>query len=245
MGVHADFITNTTVVDTTEPQDGGIQRSAYNELTQHVAKFDPTRPSGFDAKDEVQVINVFVATVSGGNFTITIVDELGVSHITANILYNANAATIETAIDVKMTADSYASWTNGDISVALTGDLTANNATLTYDGDSVDEKNMGQVTVADVDLSGGGTVNTTSTTTHGQSIRYPWAVMWAHGMITASDLPAQGEAMAIGASLDVTPASTTAHWPCAALRKALAWQAAIDDGNITLRTQLESLFKVA
>jgi hypothetical protein len=243
MGVHADLIANATVIDTTEPQEGS-RRSAYNELAQHAAEFDPVRPSGFDAKNEVQTIGQFVATVSGGNFTITIVDENGVSHTTANIAYNANQATIEGAIDTKMTADSYPGWTNSDISVALTGDLTANGATVTFDGTSVAAKNMGQLVVADVDLSGGGGIGTQGTTTHGQSIRYPWAVMWAHGMITAADLPAQGNLMSVGASLDMTPANSTAHWPRAALRKALAAQAAVDDDNAALRPQLEALFKV-
>jgi hypothetical protein len=42
----------------------------------------------------------------------------------------------------------------------------------------------------------------------------------------------------------VTPATTMAHWPRAALRKLLAAQASIDDANITLRAQLEVLFNV-
>jgi len=240
MGLYADFIAHSTIIDKTEPQDGP-QRVTYNELKRHEARLDQTVPAAFDEKDEVQVINKFVATVSGGNFTITIVDELGVSHTTANILYSANQATIESAIDTKMTADGYAGWTNGDITVALTGDLTANAATLTFDGNSVAGKNMGQTVVTDVDLSGGGTVNGASTTTHGQAKRYAWAVMWAHGLITAP--PAQGSLLS-PAALATNREQSTAHWPSASLRKILAWQAAIDDDNEALRTQLESLFHV-
>lgn len=242
MGVYSDFLAHTNVVDVTGDKVAN-QRSAYGELAAHAANFDPACPPFLDEIDEIQVINVFVATVSGGNFTVTVVDELGVSHLTANIAHDANAATIEGAIDTKMTSDGYAGWTNADISVALTGDLTANNATITFDGDSVKSKNMGQTAVTDVNLSGGGTVNTVSTSTHGQDKRYAWAVMWAHGMITS--VPDQGDAMAASDSLNVTPAASMAHWPRAALRKLLALQVAIDDDNVTLRTQLEDLFRVA
>lgn len=239
MGVYADFIAQNTVIDTTDPKVAD-DRSADNELAQHAGQFDPTRPSAFDAKDAVKVIAAHVATVSGGNFTITITEPNGTTHTTASILYDADEATIESAIDTKMTADSYAGWTNSDISVALTGDLTANAATLTFDGTSVDELNF-DVSVTDVDLTGGGTVGAVTTTTYGQGIRYAWAVMWAHGMVVSA--PPQGTLMS-PATLDVTPAGTTAHWPRAALRKALARQAGIDDDNVALRTQLEALFKV-
>ncbi len=192
---------------------------------------------------EVQTVNQMIPTVSGGNFTINIVDELASAHLTANIAYDATAAAIETAIDVKMTADGYSGWTNGDISVALTGDLTANAATLTFDGDSVTGKDHGQTAIADVDLVAAGAINGQSETTSGQVKRYAWAIMWAHGMVTS--VPEQGDALANDDTLDTTPATTTAHWPRPALRKLLAWQAAIDDDNPTLRTQLEELFHVA
>jgi hypothetical protein len=240
MGLYADFIAASTVIDKTDPQHGP-PRTAYNELLKHQARLDQPVPTAFGEIDEIQVINAFTATVSGGNFTITIVDELGTSHTTANILWNAAAATIETAIDVKMTADSYTGWTNGDIAVTLTGNLSANAATLTYSGNSVDAKNMGQATVANVDLSGGGTVNGSSTTTHGQTKRLAWAVMWAHGLIAAP--PVQGQLLS-PAALQTTREATSAHWPNAALRKALAWQAAIDDNLPALRAQLETLFRV-
>jgi len=193
--------------------------------------------------NEVQTINTFIATVTGGNYTLNISDVgSGNTYTTANIAYDANAATIQAAIDTVMTGN-HAGWTNADITVALTGDLTANDATLTFDGDSVTGLNMGDLAIADVDLTAPGTVNGGSITTAGQAIRYAWAVMWAYGMISASSLPDQGDLLS-PAALDVTPASTTARWPNAALRRALAWQAAIDDDLPALRTQLESLFYI-
>ncbi len=191
---------------------------------------------------EVQTVTQMIPTVSGGNFTINIVDELAGPHLTANIAYDATASEIETAIDVKMTSDAYSGWTNGDISVALGTDLVAGDATLTFSGDSVTGKNQGQTAIADVDLVAAGTVNGQSETTSGQAKRYAWAVMWAHGMVTS--VPDQGDALATGVGLEATPATSTAHWPRPALRKLLALQASIDDGNVTLRGQLETLFRV-
>lgn len=240
MGLYADFMSRMTVVDTDEPQVG-LDRIAYNDLLELKNRVDPTHPPQCEAKDEVQVMTQHVATVSGGNFTVTIVDELGVNHTTANIVYNANAATIEGAIDTKMTADSYGSWTNGDISVALTGDLTANDATVTYDGTSVTEKNFGLLVLTDVNLTGGGTVGAPTTTTNGQPIRYTWSLMWALGLYQTP--PLYGVALDDQVTVWTSPGENP-KWPSAALRRALAAQAAIDDGVPALRNQLEALFNI-
>lgn len=242
MGVYADFISHCTVMDKTEPQVA-IDRVAYNELLRLQNELDPVRPSAFDAANEVQTIPTFNGTVSGGNFTITIYDPVdGSNYQTANIVYNANQATIESAIDTACTGN-ITGWTNGDISVALTGDLTANAATLTYDGNSVDGVNVPTATIEDVDLSGGGTVDPITTTTNGQGIRYGWAVMMMLGLISPSDLPAQGLSLGSGVTLWAQP-SENARYPSAALRGVLADQAAIDDNNETLRSQLKTLFRI-
>ena len=241
MGVYADFITNTTVVDKTEPQVA-IDRTAYNELVRLQAELDPVRSSTFDAVDEIQNIPTYNGTVSGGNFTITIVDPADASAVvTANILYNANAATIETALDTACTGN-IAGWTNGDISVSG-GDLTTANVVLTYDGGSVDAQNIGQCTITDVDLSGGGTVTAATTTTNGQAIRYAWAVMFTLGLIAAGDLPYQGSDLAADVTLWAQP-SENSQYPNAALRGVLAEQAAVDDNSSTLLAQLKTLFRV-
>ena len=116
--------------------------------------------------DEVQSIAAFSGLVDGGNFTLEFTMEDSTNVTTANIIYNADAATIETAIDTVMTG-TYGGWTNGDITVALVGDLTANAMTLTYDGASVLALNHSEVIIADVDLGGGGSVGAVSTSANG------------------------------------------------------------------------------
>jgi len=234
MGVYADFLAHATIVDTVEPQVGP-DRITYNELQ---PAFDPTVPEGFDAQDEVQVIAKHSGVVSGGNYTVTVVTPAGTELTTANLAHDANAATIEGAIDTACAG--IPSWTNSDISVSG-GPLTANNVILTFDGTSVTNQNFGQTTIADVDLSGGGTVGAVSTTTHGQPKRYAWAVMQNLGLVNLP--PDYGEALAVGATLAMNPCDNP-HYPSASLRKVLAKQAAIDDNNPTLQGQLENLFHI-
>jgi len=108
------------------------------------------------------------ATIAGGNYTITVPLQNGETFTTANILYTANAATIEGAIDSAATAASVTGWTNGDISVTG-GDIATADVVLTFDGTSVAGTNHVLTTVADVDLVTG-TVGTVTETTVGHPV---------------------------------------------------------------------------
>lgn len=189
---------------------------------------DPATPSGYAEADEVQTIGTYNGTVSGGNFTLTVALRDGTSVTTANIAHDAVQATIETAIDTIATGN-ITGWTNSDISVALTGNLTANAATVTFDGNSVDATNQPLIVMTDVDLSGGGTVGTVATTTNGQSARVALAALNVMSII-ASPPPAQG-------TTSVTALSTRASnpwFPRQETLQALAKQASIEDGTNAL-----------
>ena len=348
MGVYADFITHTTVMDKTEPQVA-IDRVAYNELLRQQNTLDPTAPAAYDAADEVQSIAVFGGTFTGGNYTLTLTPPVDAAVTTANIAYNANAATIEGAVNTVCTGN-ITGWTNGDISVTG-GDLTGSPVVLTFDGTSVDNLNFEATVIADVDLTDGsansantittnqgtivltadavgtefngevftladvgslavtyddvntftvnynggttnhtqvetaiddamtanptwpqfecsvtngglpvdavddtlsvttaggldvGTLGAVSTVTAGQPQRYSWGVMWALGLISVTDLPIYGDALATDVALWAQP-SENPQYPSAALRGVIAEQAAIDDDNATLLTQLKALFKI-
>ncbi len=94
---------------------------------------------GAAAADEVQVIAQYVRAPSGGTYTLRISDGTNPAATTTALAYNATAATVETAIDVAMTAASYPSWTNADISVAesASAGISDGTLTLTFDGTSV------------------------------------------------------------------------------------------------------------
>lgn len=94
---------------------------------------------------------------TGGTFALTFNLKGGQTFTTAAIAFNANAATIETAIDVAATAAAVPNWTNSDISVSG-GILQAAgaNVVLTFDGNSVKLMNH-DLTEFDGSLLTGGT----------------------------------------------------------------------------------------
>jgi len=230
MGVITDYLAASKVIDSTAPFSPG-SKVAARELKAIIAKGDSTNPTAFAAADQVQSIAVYSGTVSGGTFTLQLTLWDGTVITTAAIAYNANAATIETAIDTAVAAvdsvhtipvytgtvsggtftltislpglapittaaiayDANAAtieaaidtavtaagtvtgWTNGDITVALTGDLTANPATLTFDGTSVDDQTVPVTTIDGTSLTGGGSATTIVLTTPGHAPVSGWS----------------------------------------------------------------------
>ncbi len=109
-----------------------------------------TVPGVAATTDEVQQIARFTNKVTGGNYTLTISLDGDSPVTTGSILYSANAAAIQAAIDAAVSA--HAAWSNGDI-VVTGGPLTAAAVVLTFSGGSVDETDHGQTTIASVDLT--------------------------------------------------------------------------------------------
>jgi len=167
MGVITDFLAASKTIDSTAPSSPG-SKVAARELKAIKAKGDPTLPTAFAAADQIQSIAVYSGTVSGGTFALGLTLADGTYVKTAGIAYNANAATIEGAIDTAVTAaGTVTGWTNGDISVAVGTDLTAGDGTLTYDGTSVDDQAVGLATIDGALLTGGGSANTIVVTNPG------------------------------------------------------------------------------
>lgn len=206
------------------------------DLTNGDVDTPTTLTPGFAAVDEEQSIAVYVDTVSSGNYTLEFTMNDATNVTTANLAYDANAATIETAIDTVMTGN-YGGWVNGDIVIAG-GPLTTNAVTLTYSGTSVDELNHAAVVIDSVDLDGHTTIGAASTTTHGQSARTVWEIMEGMGLITGGP-PVQGTTSGLSAT---TSRNSNPHYPKQATLKALAQQAAIDDDNNDLYGVLMALF---
>ncbi len=158
MGVYSDLLANAKSWDSGEQTVGNDDTVAGDRIITKELKAFQTRqsdvayPSGFAATDEIQSIAANPLLVTSGNFTLTITLRGQDAFTTANIAYDASAATIETAIDVAATAAAVTGWTNADISVALTSTLNAGALTLTYDGDSVDDTNQDTVAINDANL---------------------------------------------------------------------------------------------
>ena len=197
--------------------------------------------------NEVQSVAIYNGTVSGGTFTLSFTLSTTESFTTAAIAHNANAATIQTAINTA--AASVGGWTDGDIAITG-GPLTTTPVTVTYSGQTVSKMNQSPLTINGASLTGGGTVGAVTTTTqgggtvgspgaatstiNGQSKRTAWAILKSIGVI-AGNPPAQGTSAAVSGA---TTPDTNPHYPDQELIKALAEEAAIADDNIDVKTEI-------
>ena len=190
-----------------------------------------TSPQGVVAVDEIHSIAVFPVTVTSGNYTLTINVAGEAAVTTANIVYTANAATIEGIVNTACAG--FGGWTNGDITISG-GPLSTNAVVLTFDGNSVDEANHTDTIINDADLKGG-TPATPAVGTSGQTARRALAALAAVGAITSSPPPQGTTSGIVAVSRPANP-----HLPAPATLKALALQAAIDDSTDSLYTELMS-----
>jgi hypothetical protein len=232
MGVISDFL---AAGDTINVASGhvGIDRAVCQELADWVTTYgDYSMPTGFGVATEAQSIAIYSGTVSGGTFTLTVTLRSGETFTTAAIAYNANAATIETAIDVAATAAAVVGWTNADISVAG-GILTTTPVTLTFDGASVISLNHALTVVDGTELTGGGAAGAVSVTTNGQTARVPWAILKVTGAIGGTP-PVQGTSSAVTAGSGPTNALRLSQGTI----RALAREAAFDDRNAAVEADI-------
>ncbi len=224
MGLISDFLDASVGIDHNSPIDP-LDRRAYRELQALEDKGAFALPASLQAADELQSIAIYVPTVSGGTFTLEFVLASDETFTTAGIAYDANAATIEGAIDTAATAASVVGWTNGDISVAG-GLLTTTPVTLTFDGTSVKEQNHDLVVMDDGSLTGGGSGGAITTTTEGQSDRLGYGILTQYGILVGT-VPAE----------DIVPtALVVAALPgerrlSAETIKAIALEIAVTEGN--------------
>lgn len=157
-GIYADLIANASAWDSGN-SDGSVGKDRV--INMQIDRFIATQggdveaADAFDQADEIQTVATFAVTVTSGNYTLTL-NIGGTSVTTANIAYDDNAATIEGTINTVCTGN-VAGWTNGDVTVTCTDNMSANTVTLTYDGDSANATNIPIVTITDVDLKGGST----------------------------------------------------------------------------------------
>lgn len=139
----------------------------------------------FVADDAVHTLPID-ATIDGGNYTLTVTLRNGETFTTGNIAWNANAATIEGAIDTAATAASITGWTNGDISVSG-GDIATAPVVLTFDGDSVSGTNHPVTVANDVDIATG-TLGTIVETTAGHPACPTLQIVAQQGFLNIPDV---------------------------------------------------------
>lgn len=113
--------------------------------------------------DEVQTL-AMAGTITGGTYTITVVDENGANATTTALAYDANLAAINAALVVAL----------GDDQVIATGTIVTA-CVFTFSGSSYEKRNQPPITVDMALLTGGGTEYTMAETTKGGSAGSPEA----------------------------------------------------------------------
>lgn len=169
----------------------GPPRHSYNELLDLQAVGDPALASPYLLASGVE--SIAAAAASSGNFTITVAFPVqGVEVTTTNILHSDVEATIQTAVDTALSgAEILATYVADDVKVELTGTVSANAATVTANGTTVNGARM-VVTTTNVDLDVAAPAVTT--TTEGTQNRPAEAVLALFGALTpAGTVTPQGD----------------------------------------------------
>jgi hypothetical protein len=244
MGVYTNLLARATMHEAASPRSA--TRHIYEWLERVKDRRDPAVGSAYTAADAVVTIATYTGTPTSGNFTLTItlpnnsVTALGqtiAAITTANIAHNANAATIEGAIDTAITAAGTVSgWTNADISVAAGGTTFLDgNMVFTFDGDSVKEQEA-TVAINDVNLDTG-TVGAVVQTTAGQGTRNATQALFDLSIVSGT-VPAQGTAPS-----DWTKNTARLEkLPRPKVIQALALEAAIEDNTVGTYTAVADLY---
>lgn len=178
-----------------------------------------TTLAGEAGVDEIQSIAAHVAA-TGGTFTLNVL-----GNDTAAIAYDADAAAIQTAVDL------VSGVTAGHVAITG-GPLTTTPLTITFSGDDVDETDQPQTTIDGALLTIAGTPGAVTTPTSGGGQRAALAILVQTGVLTNS-LPDQGtDGTFTAASYDM--GAPRPRRPSVALIRALAKEAGVVDGNVNV-----------
>jgi hypothetical protein len=187
---------------------------------------DPPVPAAAAATNGVY--DVAQATQTSGNMTLTVsvrqANGVVESATTANILFSAVAATVESAIDTALTG-VVTGWTNGDVSVSGTAVNNADNIVLTFDGTSVAGRTV-TVVLNDVD-GAGGAWGAVTVTTEGQTERAALGVLIALNVVT----PTVARQDASTSNVSFVDSENRNHNVPTNIVKALMREAAAEDAN--------------
>lgn len=208
-----------------------------------------TVPGVAATTDEVQHIVQFANNPTGGTYTLTL-NFIGKTPITTgNIAYNAGHATVQTAINVAVTAagsNKPAGWTNDDVVVTGNG-LTGADLVLTYSGTSVTQANQGQATINGALLTSSTVYLATpayDTTTAGTDLRPAISALMVCGIIDSvpagqGDSPS-GITAANGFKLGVSPNQLSPE-----TLRALCIQAEIEEKRAGLADELFAIIGIS
>lgn len=185
-------ITTLLAGDVVFPSSGEDLRGVYRHAWHELAELNLKAPTA-DLASPYLVASA-VSTVSkttnasSGNFTMTLnFPKYDVEVTTGNIAYNATAATIQTAIDTALSGETLVTtYVAGDVDADVTGNISANAATITANGTTVNGAAM-VVTTSNVDMDAYEMEVTENTV--GTQSRPAEAVLALYSVVTPASVP--------------------------------------------------------
>jgi hypothetical protein len=186
-GTIATLLSTAKAISKVDADNRAGQRQAYDELIQLQNQGDPTLASPYVDASAVSTVAANGGTT--GNFTLTLnFPEYGVTATTANIVYNAAEAAIQSAIDTAMSGKVVvATYSAGDVDAGACVNMASASCNITANGTTVNKAHM-IVTTANVDMdvaAPGVTVVTVGTANR------PAEAMFAYyGCLTPNTIPA-------------------------------------------------------
>jgi hypothetical protein len=191
----ADFLANAKTIDTSLPNEGS-HRITVRKIKDVIRLLGEQSYPGveFLAGPEIQYFDVFPGTPSGGTFTLTFPLFGGVRFTTAPIAFDADGATIQSAIDAAAPGH-VPDYQPGDISTGspANGDgdgFTVDGLSLYFTGNSVSFRNQGLTIIDAANVTGGGTPANLFEG-DGRPLRYAYAVLVVLGIL-GMPAPAHG-----------------------------------------------------
>lgn len=189
---------------------GGL-RHAYNELVDLNTRYPTPALASPYLQASAQSTLGKTINASSGNFKITLnFPKYGVAVTTANIAYNANESTIQTAIDNALSGKTIlATYNAGDVDIAVSGNISANNGTITANGATVNGAHL-VVTTVNVNMNAYEMVVTSVTTgtqnRPAEAILAKLGVVAPTGTVTAQGMtPAESDYALGGNPFSVSP----------------------------------------
>lgn len=194
-GTIATLLTAPKTINIVDADNKGPQRHVYEELVGLQGTDDPTLAAPYLKASNINTIPANTSASGSGNFTITLnYPKYDVAVTTGNIVYNADAATIQTAIDSALAGqDIVATYSADDTKVAMTGNLndTANSCVITSNGTTVNGAYC-EISTANVDLNAD-YLSTPVVTTVGTDVRASEALLAYLSVVTpVSDIVGWG-----------------------------------------------------
>lgn len=218
--VIATLLASPKTINTNDESNKGPQRHVYEELVRLQADFDPVLASPYLKASNVNTIPFHTEDAVSGNFTITVnYPKYNVAATTGNIIYNASAATIQTAVDAALAGEIIVdTYSADDTKVVMTGNLndSANSCVITSNGTTVNGAYCVLTTANAGDL-GVDSLDTPVITTPGTQNRSAEAVLKHFGVVEPDSAvtpqgltPSEGDYAAGGNPLSISPGTKEA-----------------------------------